>query len=95
MPAKKIHYRCVWLDREYSLSISGADPQVYEVLRLDRNSSPSDRIFLIMPPGSQKTGFTRSTRRSGGLQRAFQGMQVVVHLAADPGAPGVWQSARE
>jgi nucleoside-diphosphate-sugar epimerase len=68
-------------------------PRAYEVYGLDKNCQPSGRIapedaFRI----PEERFFQVDLGDLEALQRAFQGMEVVVHLAADAGSPGTWES---
>jgi nucleoside-diphosphate-sugar epimerase len=68
-------------------------PLEFAVYGLDKNGAPSDRIFpekVFRIP--EERFFQVDLGDLEGLQRAFQGMETVVHLAADAGRPGTWES---
>jgi NAD+ dependent glucose-6-phosphate dehydrogenase len=71
-------------------------PERYEVHGLDRSRSLSDRV-----PGDHTFDIPDdrfhevNLADEAGVRRAVEGMDVVVHMAADPSGQGGWESLRD
>jgi nucleoside-diphosphate-sugar epimerase len=70
--------------------------EAYEVYALDRQRQPSDRAAQGARCAIPDDRFFQADLADwGAIQRAVQGMEAVVHLAADPNSAASWESLRD